>query len=84
MIYEKHILFFNKVIKMLLNETMFADFTKTLQNRFLTEPDIFDLVQDRELFDTEMYLRFVESNLKREEKRKETEKELKEHNFGEL
>lgn len=61
---------------------MFQD--ERFQSSFLKETDIFDLVKDRECFDKEMSLRFAENYKKHEEKQKKLNKELKEHNFGEL
>lgn len=74
---------------MLSNILTLADYYKTSQNEmflnsFLKETDILDLVKDREHFDKEMSLRFAENYKKHEEKQKKLNKELKEHNFGEL
>lgn len=74
---------------MLSNILTLADYYKTSQNEmflnsFLKETDILDLVKDRECFDKKMCLRFAENYKKYEEKQKKLNKELKEHNFGEL
>lgn len=74
---------------MLSNILTLMDYYKTFQDErfqssFLKETDILDLVKDREHFDKEMYLRFAENYKKHEEKQKKLNKELKEHNFGEL
>lgn len=74
---------------MLSNILTLTDYYKTFQDErfqcsFLKETDILDLVKDREHFDKEMCLRFAENYKKHEEKQKKLNKELKEHNFGEL
>lgn len=74
---------------MLSNILTLMDYYKTFQDErfqssFLKETDILDLVKDREHFDKEMSLRFAENYKKHEEKQKKLNKELKEHNFGEL
>mgnify|MGYP006925799118 FL=1 len=69
---------------MLSNILTLMDYYKTFQSSFLKETDILDLVKDREHFDKEMCLRFAENYKKHEEKQKKLNKELKEHNFGEL
>lgn len=74
---------------MLSNILTLTDYYKTFQDErfqssFLKETDILDLVKDRECFDKEMCLRFAENYKKYEEKQKKLNKELKEHNFGEL
>lgn len=74
---------------MLSNILTLTDYYKTFQDErfqssFLKETDILDLVKDREHFDKEMCLRFAENYKKHEKKQKKLNKELKEHNFGEL
>lgn len=74
---------------MLSNILTLMDYYKTFQDErfqssFLKETDILDLAKDREHFDKEMCLRFAENYKKHEEKQKKLNKELKEHNFGEL